>query len=639
MNELEIVKWEKPIEGKREVYVHVDSEISQSGGRLFFLVESEDEGELGKAARQAFCKELLANFHSFSEIKDTRSHLFSAIQKANQALLEYFEENDIPGHKGLMVLIMVAEGNKLFHFQVGTQLFVLWRDGVPTYLGSRIDTSKPPTEAEISLRESMCLPVQSLNDDQLEVRETELQNGDILIAASSNLTLALSDPEHAHDLIEDRTPSEIRDEIKRAVEALSTPYASAALCMRANVTEAAPKTKPKVSAPKITMPKISGVSPMGGKKAFFIIPGIVAVVLLIFVIGSIFMDWGYEESNLPPEESSVHEPIVTDIDKPASQAVWEFNAGQEISSSPYVDGDLVYFGCKDNYIYALNVKTGKLVWRYRTEDGIGSSPVTSDSLLFIGSYDYNLYALDKFDGNLAWRYRTDARIIATPAVSGNTVFVGSNDYRLHAVSILSGERAWAIKTQNLVWASPLIFNNRLYFASVDGYLYCSSLGGDPIWKIDIGRGTYGLYSSPAAEGSNIYLGSKDGSLYAVDWNSGEIKWSYQTGGIIRSSPEVSNGKIYFGSEDGNVYCLTADGAEFWVFTTGGSVNSSPYVQNGIVYIGSDDDQLYALDAVSGQKRWSHDMGSNIYSSPFVANGMVYVGSEAGLLKAVSTGGF
>src|SRR5208337_218321 len=76
-----------------------------------------------------------------------------------------------------------------------------------------------------------------------------------------------------------------------------------------------------------------------------------------------------------------------------------------------------------------------------------------------------------------------------------------------------------------------------------------------------------------------------------------LKWSYATGGAVRSSPAVANGAGYVGSWDNNVYALNAKtGGELWSFATSGAVESSPAVANGVVYVSSDDNNVYALNA-------------------------------------------
>jgi eukaryotic-like serine/threonine-protein kinase len=53
----------------------------------------------------------------------------------------------------------------------------------------------------------------------------------------------------------------------------------------------------------------------------------------------------------------------------------------------------------------------------------------------------------------------------------------------------------------------------------------------------------------------IYIGSYDHKLYALDAVTGDILWTYTTGGGIAYSPTVANGMVYVGSNDGNIYAF------------------------------------------------------------------------------------
>lgn len=121
------------------------------------------------------------------------------------------------------------------------------------------------------------------------------------------------------------------------------------------------------------------------------------------------------------------------------------------------------------------------------------------------------------------------------------------------------------------------------------------------------------------------------------------KWSYRTGGYITSSPAVVNGIVYVGSEDGSLYALdAASGRKQWSYRTesslGGFLKSSPAVVKGVVYVGSFDYSLYALDAASGRKQWSYQTGYYVASSPTVVKGVVYVGSDDHSLYALALPG-
>ncbi|WP_336023036.1 PQQ-binding-like beta-propeller repeat protein [Halobellus salinisoli] len=65
--------------------------------------------------------------------------------------------------------------------------------------------------------------------------------------------------------------------------------------------------------------------------------------------------------------------------------------------------------------------------------------------------------------------------------------------------------------------------------------------------------------------------------------------------MLASSPAVVDDTVYVGSRDGYVYALAAsDGTERWRYRTDGSVSSSSMaVVDGTVYVGSSE-HVYAL---------------------------------------------
>ena len=81
--------------------------------------------------------------------------------------------------------------------------------------------------------------------------------------------------------------------------------------------------------------------------------------------------------------------------------------------------------------------------------------------------------------------------------------------------------------------------------------------GTPIWEFK----TAGeVFSSPAigADGT-IYVGSKDGKVYALDGKSGDKLWAFETRGKVYSSPAIgSDGTVYVGSGDNKLYAIKTD---------------------------------------------------------------------------------
>ena len=203
----------------------------------------------------------------------------------------------------------------------------------------------------------------------------------------------------------------------------------------------------------------------------------------------------------------------------------------------------------------------------------------------------------------------------------------------------------------------------------------------------------------AANGSAVYVGSLDGTLYALNTTNGAVLWSNQLGGSIYSSPAISasDGTIYVGTwypssyglfainpathatnwffetDDpnsgqtgidsspaigpdctiyflvpyqnyyGDLYAVSPNGALQWFFPLPGAYApaSSPAIgADGTIYVGSGDGYLYAISP-SGTLEWIFDTGDGqaINSSPAIGgDGTVYIGSTDGNLYAITNGG-
>jgi outer membrane protein assembly factor BamB len=82
-----------------------------------------------------------------------------------------------------------------------------------------------------------------------------------------------------------------------------------------------------------------------------------------------------------------------------------------------------------------------------------------------------------------------------------------------------------------------------------------------------------------------------------------LKWRFLTGGRVVSSPVFHDGVLFVGSDDGSVYALDAtSGKRRWRYATAGPVASTPAVAGGLVYFMSYDGKFYAVEAASGRLR-------------------------------------
>jgi outer membrane protein assembly factor BamB len=77
----------------------------------------------------------------------------------------------------------------------------------------------------------------------------------------------------------------------------------------------------------------------------------------------------------------------------------------------------------------------------------------------------------------------------------------------------------------------------------------------------------GRLTPPIISGGKVFVAARDQhTVFGVDEKSGEVLWSYIAGGPIDSAPTWSAGRLVFGGRDGVVYCLDANSGELiWRF--------------------------------------------------------------------------
>jgi outer membrane protein assembly factor BamB/tRNA A-37 threonylcarbamoyl transferase component Bud32 len=312
--------------------------------------------------------------------------------------------------------------------------------------------------------------------------------------------------------------------------------------------------------------------------------------------------------------------------------LWSFECEDEIRGSPLVHNGVVYIGCYDNNLYALDAKNGQFLWKYATEGGIATRPAALDEAVFVGSEDFRVHAVTTSQGRLVWTYHTEGPIRSSPTVSHGHLFLGSDDGHLHVVNILSGRRAWRADANGPVRSSPLVASERVYFGCESGDFYCVDFRGELKWRFKAKRA---ITSSPILVEGMLYFTSLDWTLYAIEAEGGWQIWRFRMGKPSISTPVFAEGKLFVGCADGNIYAVDARSSrELWRFQTEHQVTGSPITMEDSLYVGSVDGSVYCLDFRSGRQRWRYPTKGPITGTPVISDGVLYVGSTDHRLYAL-----
>lgn len=265
-------------------------------------------------------------------------------------------------------------------------------------------------------------------------------------------------------------------------------------------------------------------------------------------------------------------------------------SGFGIHGTAAVAGGLVYIGAYDGVMYAFNATDGAPAWKTKLGDSIGSSPLVHDGLVYISVETREpsglLAVLDAATGAEVWRDETPTdhphSSVSLDHVRGLAVF-GANDGYLYAYDIKNRSLAWTFETGNAIKGPIVLAGGSAFFGSWDKYVYRVSLDGELLWRYRTGGM---VMSGPGFDpvSDTLYIGSHDYRVYALDAESGALRWSFKTEGRVTSSPTVVDGGILVGSYDGYLYALRDDGSPEWRYQMKGRVTSSPATSGDLILI-------------------------------------------------------
>ena len=145
---------------------------------------------------------------------------------------------------------------------------------------------------------------------------------------------------------------------------------------------------------------------------------------------------------------------------------------------------------------------------------------------------------------------------------------------------------------------------------------------------------------PSVADGMLYVAQLRGKFFAVDTETGIVRWRKGINHCSAASPAIADGVVYasflaeypcpkgeFGL-GGYVFAWDAKtGERKWVAQLP-PVESSPLVQDGTVYVGAWDNKVYALDAATGAVKWATETDAQIVSSAAWVDASIAGGSPA-----------
>jgi len=275
----------------------------------------------------------------------------------------------------------------------------------------------------------------------------------------------------------------------------------------------------------------------------------------------------------------LHDIKVFDVAKPAFCHAFNSPA----SPTPVIEEGRIYVHFGSTGTACLDTATGKILWERRDFPcdhwrGPASSPILVDGLVILtfDGYDQQyLAALDKKTGKTVWKKdrgikyppRTDGdlkKAYSTPQVfeiKGKQQLISPSAEATVAYDPATGDELWRVHHGGMNGAArPLLGQGRLFLTSGHNgkLLAVRPDGSGDVTPTHVDWiCNKGVPSRPSLLliGDRIYMVSDAGILSCVDVKTGEVVGKGRLPGAFSSSPTYADGRIYFASQEGTTYVV------------------------------------------------------------------------------------
>ena len=247
--------------------------------------------------------------------------------------------------------------------------------------------------------------------------------------------------------------------------------------------------------------------------------------------------------------------------------IWKLKTGAAVLGCPTIENNIVYIGGSDHNFRAIDLETGKEIWKFNGLNGhVVSTPVIYKSDVIFGAWDTWLYSLNKNTGKLNWKWSNGSSIrnyspaACIPVIKDDIIYVVAPDRYLSAIDAITGQTLWRTNESTVRESIGISQNgNYIYGKTMNDTLAVFTTGRQPqkaVWKLNAGYGYEHTPSMLIEKDGNVFFGTRNGVVYAIDAVQKKIAWAYKIDNSMVNTVNVINKKnIIASTMDGKVTLL------------------------------------------------------------------------------------
>ncbi len=275
----------------------------------------------------------------------------------------------------------------------------------------------------------------------------------------------------------------------------------------------------------------------------------------------------------------------------------------------------------------ISFSTGaRLEWVKSFNQRLNVEPSAAFGTIMVPTVDHFLYLISGNSGLSIAKKKYKEAIIAPVVISDSTAAIIIEGNRLIVENWVLYQTKWEADLGSSFMA-PLIVENKIYWHDGLNYVRCFNLeDGKRVWD----RKLEDFCSAPlSGSAGGIFATSDLGVINCFNPISGDMVWSYDTGGRMRNAPIVVEKNLIFCTSEGIVYRLNSqNGMKIWETDLNSPVRASLAVDSEGVYIGTNNRYIYKLDYQTGDPVWNRKIGGPIKAGPIIMENLaVFVGID------------
>ncbi len=237
---------------------------------------------------------------------------------------------------------------------------------------------------------------------------------------------------------------------------------------------------------------------------------------------------------------------------------WTFRT-DHIVNEPVLKNNLAIFTCWNHKVFCLDAVNGNKIWEFEAGDAITSSPSIYKEFVFFASMDFKIYCLNTNYGSKKWEFKTGFYILSSPMVYDEKVYVACEDGQILCLKPDDGRIVWKKQNEFSNHYSPSFHEDKMFIGSASDFYCLNAKTGQLIWKYNLWADNFKSVLSSAVVYNGYVLFRTSKGLMCLDEVTGVKKWCYETQLTIdHNTPVVQNNTVYFSQGVDNTKLFAID---------------------------------------------------------------------------------